>query len=160
MASFPGVDYMDIDSLFSEDELMVRQTVRDFVDEEIIPIIEHANREEKFPMHLIPKIAEMGLFGATIKEYDLPGLNQVAYGLIMQELERGDSGLRSFASVQSGLVMYPIYTFGSNPGGMRTYARKDGDSWVLNGAKAWITNGSVADVAVVWAKAEGTIRGF
>ena len=128
-------------------------------------------------------------FGATIKEYDLPGLNHVAYGLIMQELERGDSGLRSFASVQSGLVMYPINTygsqeqrdywipklaagekigcfgltepdFGSNPAGMRTNARKDGDSWVLNGAKAWITNGSVADVAVVWAKAEGTIRGF
>jgi glutaryl-CoA dehydrogenase len=189
VASFPGVDYMDIDSLFTEEELMVRQTVRDFVDEEVLPIIEEANREEKFPMHLIPKMAEMGLFGATIKEYDLPGLNHVAYGLIMQELERGDSGLRSFASVQSGLVMYPINTygsqeqrdrwipklaageaigcfgltepdFGSNPGGMRTNARKDGDSWVLNGAKAWITNGSIADVAVVWAKCEGTIRGF
>ena len=189
MPSFPGVDYMNIDSLFSEDELMVRQTVRDFVDEEVLPIIEHANREEKFPVHLIPKMAEMGLFGATISDYGLPGLNQVAYGLIMQELERGDSGLRSFASVQSGLVMYPIYTygsqeqkdrwipklaageaigcfgltepdFGSNPGGMRTNARRDGDWWVLNGAKAWITNGSVADVAVVWAKAEGTIRGF
>ena len=189
MATFPGVDYMQIDSLFSEDELMVRQTVRDFVDEEVLPIIEHANREEKFPNHLIPKMAEMGLFGATIKEYDLPGLNNVAYGLIMQELERGDSGLRSFASVQSGLVMYPIFTFGSkqqkdfwipklaagekigcfgltepdfgsNPGGMRTHARRDGNGWVLNGAKAWITNGSIADVAVVWAKAEGTIRGF
>ena len=189
MASFPGVDYLEIDSLFSEEELMVRQTVRDFVDEEVIPIIEEANREEKFPQHLIPKMAEMGLFGATIKEYDLPGLNHVAYGLIMQELERGDSGLRSFASVQSGLVMFPINAygskeqrdnwiprlaagqaigcfgltepdFGSNPAAMRTHARKDGDSWVLNGAKAWITNGSVADVAVVWAKAEGTIRGF
>ena len=113
MPSFPGVDYMDIDSLFSEEELMVRQTVRDFVDEEVIPIIEEANRKEEMPMHLIPKMAEMGLFGATIKEYDLPGLNHVAYGLIMQELERGDSGLRSFASVQSGLVMYPIYTYGS-----------------------------------------------
>src|SRR5436189_2200019 len=180
---------MNIDSLFSEEELMVRQTVRDFVDEEILPIIEHANREEKFPMHLIPKIAEMGLFGATIKDYDLPGLNHVAYGLIMQELERGDSGLRSFASVQSGLVMYPIFTFGSkqqkdfwipklaagekigcfgltepdfgsNPGGMRTTARKDGNGFVLNGAKAWITNGSIADVAVVWAKLDGVIRGF
>src|ERR1051325_8002831 len=189
VANFPGVDYMDIDSLFSEEELMVRQTVRDFVDDEILPIIEHANREEKFPMPLIPKIAEMGLFGATIHEYGLPGLNHVAYGLIMQELERGDSGLRSFASVQSGLVMYPISTygsqeqkdywipklaagekigcfgltepdFGSNPGGMRTYARKDGDSYVLNGAKAWITNGSIADVAVVWAKIDGSIRGF
>ena len=189
MAAFPGVDYMDIDSLFSEEELMVRQTVRDFVDEEVLPIIEHANREEKFPAHLVGKMAEMGLFGATISEYGLPGLNNVAYGLIMQELERGDSGLRSFASVQSGLVMYPIYAFGSkeqkdrwipelasgkaigcfgltepdfgsNPGGMRTYARKDGDSYVLNGAKAWITNGSVADVAVVWAKVDGVVRGF
>ena len=189
MASFPGVDYMDIDSLFSEDELMVRQTVRDFVDDEVIPIIEHANREEKFPMHLIPKMAEMGLFGATISDYGLPGLNSVAYGLIMQELERGDSGLRSFASVQSGLVMFPIHSygskeqkdewipklasgekigcfgltepdFGSNPGGMRTHARREGDSWVLNGAKAWITNGSIADIAVVWAKADGTIKGF
>ena len=187
--AFPGVDYMQIDSLFSEEELMVRQTVRDFVDDDVIPIIEHANREEKFPMHLIPKMGEMGLFGATISDYGLPGLNNVAYGLIMQELERGDSGLRSFASVQSGLVMFPINAygskeqrdrwipklasgenigcfgltepdFGSNPGGMRTRARKDGDSWVLNGAKAWITNGSIADVAVVWAKAEGTIRGF
>jgi glutaryl-CoA dehydrogenase len=189
VASFPGVDYLEIDSLFTEEELMVRQTVRDFVDEEVIPIIEEANREEKFPKHLIPKMAEMGLFGATIKEYDLPGLNHVAYGLIMQELERGDSGLRSFASVQSGLVMFPINAygsqeqrdhwiprlaagqaigcfgltepdFGSNPAAMRTNARKDGNSWVLNGAKAWITNGSIADVAVVWAKAEGTIRGF
>jgi glutaryl-CoA dehydrogenase len=189
VASFPGVDYLEIDSLFTEEELMVRQTVRDFVDEEVIPIIEEANREEKFPHHLIPKMAEMGLFGATIKEYDLPGLNHVAYGLIMQELERGDSGLRSFASVQSGLVMFPINAygsqeqrdhwiprlaagqaigcfgltepdFGSNPAAMRTNARKDGNSWVLNGAKAWITNGSIADVAVVWAKAEGTIRGF
>src|SRR5664279_28437 len=187
--SFPGDDYMDIVSLFSEEELMVRQTVRDFVDDEIIPIIEEANRVEKFPMHLIPKIAEMGLFGATIKEYDLPGLNNVAYGLIMQELERGDSGLRSFVSVQSGLVMYPIYTygskeqkdkwipklgkaeaigcfgltepdFGSNPAGMRTVAKKDGDSYVLNGAKAWITNGSIANVAVVWAKLDGVVRGF
>src|SRR5207248_8744118 len=98
MASFPGVDYMDIDSLFSEEELMVRQTVRDFVDDEVIPIIEHTNREERFPTNLIPKMAEMGLFGGTLNEYGLPGLNNVAYGLIMQELERGDSGLRSFAS--------------------------------------------------------------
>jgi len=189
VATFPGVDYMDIDSLFSEEELMVRQTVRDFVDDEVLPIIEEANREEKFPKELVPKMAEMGLFGATISDYGLPGLNQVAYGLIMQELERGDSGLRSFASVQSGLVMFPIYTygskqqkdywipklasgekigcfgltepdFGSNPGGMRTYAKREGDKWVLNGAKAWITNGSVADVAVVWAKVDGVIRGF
>src|SRR5436305_4668644 len=176
---------MEIDSLFSEEELMVRQTVRDFVDEEVITIIEEANRKEEMPRHLIPKMAEMGLFGATIKEYDLPGLNQVAYGLIMQELERGDSGLRSFASVQSGLVMYPIYTygskeqrdywipklaagekigcfgltepdFGSNPARIRTYARKDGDSGVLNGAKAWITNGSTADGPVDTAKHAGS----
>src|SRR6266481_10198487 len=190
MASFPGVDYMDIDSLFSEEELMVRQTVRDFVDEEVLPIIEHANREEKFPMHLIPKIAEMGLFGATISDYGLPGLNHVAYGLIMQELERGDSGLRSFASVQSGLVMYPIYTYGSeaqkekwlprlqsgealgcfgltepdhgsDPGSMATRAEKKGNEYVLNGTKLWITNGSVADVAVVWAKGDdGEIGGY
>ena len=192
MPSFPGVDYMDIDSLFSEEELMVRQTVRDFVDEEVIPIIEEANRKEEMPMHLIPKMAEMGLFGATIKEYDLPGLNNVAYGLIMQELERGDSGLRSFASVQSGLVMYPIYTygsqaqrdywipklaagekigcfgltepgFGSNPAGMRTRAKKVGDGYVLNGEKMWITSGSIADVAVIWAKLEDEkdkVRGF
>ncbi len=189
MPAFPGVDYMDIDSLFSEEELMVRQTVRDFVDDEVIPIIEEANRDEVFPKELIPKMAEMGLFGATISEYGLPGLNHVAYGLIMQELERGDSGIRSFASVQSGLVMYPIFTygskeqkdfwipklaagekigcfgltepdFGSNPAGMRTTARKDGDGFVLNGAKAWITNGSIADVALVWAKLDGTIRGF
>src|SRR5437762_11086584 len=104
---------MEIDSLFSEEELMVRQTVRDFVDDEVLPIIEECNREEKFPQHLIPKMAEMGLFGATISDYGLPGLNHVAYGLIMQELERGDSGIRSFASVQSGLVMYPINAYGS-----------------------------------------------
>jgi glutaryl-CoA dehydrogenase len=189
VANFPGVDFLDIDSLFSEDELMVRQTVRDFVDEEVLPIIEEAHRHEKFPDHLIPKMAEMGLFGATLSEYGLPGLNNVAYGLIMQELERGDSGLRSFVSVQSGLVMFPIYQygsqkqkdywvprlakgekigcfgltepdFGSNPGAMRTNARKDGGTWVLNGAKSWITNGSVADVAVVWARTSEGIRGL
>src|SRR2546423_6999023 len=153
---------MDIDSLFSEDELMVRQTVRDFVDDEVLPIIEHCNREEKFPVELIPKMAEMGLFGATISDYGLPGLNNVAYGLIMQELERGDSGLRSFASVQSSLVMYPIHRFGtaeqkerwlpklataqaigcfgltepdggSDPGTMKTIAKKSGGDWILNG---------------------------
>jgi glutaryl-CoA dehydrogenase len=180
---------MNIDSLFSEEELMIRQTVRDFVDEQVLPIIEDAHRHEKFPHHLVGMMAEMGLFGSTIDEYGLPGLNNVAYGLIMQELERGDSGLRSFVSVQSSLVMYPIYTFGSkeqrdhwipklgsgeaigcfgltepdfgsNPGGMRTHAKKDGDSWILNGAKSWITNGSIADVAVVWAKTDEGIRGF
>jgi glutaryl-CoA dehydrogenase len=189
VSNFPGVDYMEIDSLFNEEELMIRQTVRDFVTDEVLPIIEHANRHEKFPHELVPKMAELGLFGSTIDEYGLPGLNNVAYGLIMQELERGDSGLRSFVSVQSSLVMFPIYAygskeqkdrwipalasgeaigcfgltepdFGSNPGGMRTWAKKDGDSWVLNGAKSWITNGSIADVAVVWAKTDDGVRGF
>src|SRR5688500_6791650 len=189
VANFPGVDYLDVDSLFSEEELMVRQTVRDFVDDEVLPIVEDAHRHEKFPAHLVPKMAEMGLYGATFTEYGRPGLNNVAYGLIMQELERGDSGLRSFVSVQSGLVMYPIYAFGSqeqkdrwipalgsgeaigcfgltepdfgsNPGAMRTTARRDGDCWVLNGAKQWITSGTLADVAVVWARTAEGIRGF
>lgn len=189
---FPGVDFYQIDELLSDEERAVRDLVRDFVDAEILPIIEDCAYEGRFPKELIPKFAAMNLFGSTISEYGLPGLNNVAYGLIMQELERGDSGLRSFVSVQSSLVMYPIYSygskaqkdrwipalgkgeaigcfgltepdFGSNPGGMRTVAKKDGDSWVLNGAKAWITNGSVADVAVVWAKVggyDGPVRGF
>jgi glutaryl-CoA dehydrogenase len=186
---FPGVDFLEIDGLLSEEERLVRDTVRAFVDERIKPIIEDCNRESRFPVELVPEMAQLDLFGATIDEYGLPGLNQVAYGLIMQELERGDSGLRSFVSVQSALVMYPIYAFGSkeqrdrwipalaaadaigcfgltepdfgsNPGAMRTTARPDGDSWVLNGAKQWITNGSIADVAVVWAQTEDGVRGF
>src|SRR6187549_3029750 len=180
---------MDIDSLLTEEELMVRQTVRDFVDEEVLPVIEHAHRDEKFPNHLIPKMAEMGLFGATITDYGLPGLSNVAYGLCMQELERGDSGVRSFASVQSGLVMYPIHAFGSdaqkekflprlqkaeligcfgltepdfgsNPGGMKTRAVKKGDRWILNGNKMWITNSPLAHLAVVWAKVDDVVHGF
>ncbi len=189
---FPGVDYFNVDEMFSEDERAVRDLVRDFVDSDVLPIIEECAYEGRFPKELIPKIAALNLFGATIHEYGLPGLNNVAYGLIAQELERGDSGLRSFVSVQSSLVMFPIYTygsqehknrwipamakgeaigcfgltepdFGSNPGGMRTVAKKDGKDWVLNGAKAWITNGSIADVAVVWAKVggpDGEVRGF
>jgi len=189
---FPGVDFYGIEELFSEDERAVRDLVRDFVDAEVLPVIENCAWEGRFPRDLVPKMAGLNLFGATITEYGLPGLNNVAYGLIMQELERGDSGLRSFVSVQSSLVMFPIYTygskeqkdrwipklasgeaigcfgltepdFGSNPGGMRTVAKKDGNSWVLNGAKAWITNGSIADVALVWAKVgdtNGTVRGF
>ncbi|MCG3193262.1 MAG: acyl-CoA dehydrogenase family protein [Thermoanaerobaculia bacterium] len=189
---FPGVDFLGLDDMFSDDERAVRDLVRDFVDAEILPIIEDCAYEGRFPRELVPKMAALNLFGSTIAEYGLPGLNNVAYGLIMQELERGDSGLRSFVSVQSSLVMYPIYTygskeqkdtfipalgkgekigcfgltepdFGSNPGGMRTVAKKDGDSWVLNGAKSWITNGSIADVAVVWAKEggpDGPVRGF
>jgi glutaryl-CoA dehydrogenase len=190
--AFNGVDFLGIDDMLSPDELAVRELVRGFVESDVLPIIEECAYEGRFPRELVPKMAALNLFGATIPEYGLPGLGNVAYGLIMQELERGDSGIRSFVSVQSALVMYPIYTygskaqkdrwipalgkgeaigcfgltepdFGSNPGGMRTVARKDGDSWVLNGAKAWITNGSVADVAVVWAKvggADGKVRGF
>ena len=190
MAAFPGVDYLDFDALLTEEQRLVRQTVRDFVDERVIPIIEDCAWEGRFPKELIPQLAQLQLFGSTIHEYGLPGLDGVAYGLTMQELERGDSGLRSFVSVQSALVMYPIYAFGSkeqkdrwipklgageaigcfgltepdfgsNPAGMRTTAKTDGDSYVVNGAKAWITNGSIADVAVVWARLDGgKIRGF
>ncbi len=190
MASFSGVDYMDFDSLLTEEQRLVRQTVRDFVDDRVMPIIEDCAYEGRFPKELIPGLAALQLFGSTIHEYGLPGLDAVAYGLTMQELERGDSGLRSFVSVQSGLVMFPIHAFGSqeqkdhwiprmaagtaigcfgltepdfgsNPSGMRTTARTDGASFVLNGAKAWITNGSIADVAVVWARLDGgKIRGF
>ena len=190
MLKFIGVDYFNIDSLLSEEELMIRNTVREFVSKEVIPIIEEYNRESKFPQQLIPQMAEMGLFGPTLpSKYSCAELNNVAYGLIMQELERGDSGIRSFASVQSALVMYPIYTFGSeqqkdkwlpglakgekigcfgltepdfgsNPGGMITRAEKVDGGFILNGAKMWITNGTIADVAVVWAKLEGAVRGF
>ncbi|HXM78488.1 MAG TPA: acyl-CoA dehydrogenase family protein [Thermoanaerobaculia bacterium] len=184
-----GVDYLDCDSLLTEEQRLIRDTVGSWVDEKVLPIIEDAAFEGRFPKELVPDMAAMHLFGSTISDYGLPGLDNVSYGLIMQELERGDSGLRSFVSVQSGLVMYPIHAFGSpaqkdrwiprladasaigcfgltepdfgsNPAGMRTTATKDGDGYVLNGAKAWITNGSVADVALVWAKLDGVIRGF
>jgi len=186
---FPGVDYLGLDSLLSDEERLARDSVRSFVDERVKPIIEEHHREATCPLELVPEMARLGLFGATIDEYGLPGLSNVAYGLIMQELERGDSGVRSFVSVQSALVMYPIYAFGSqeqkdrwipalasgeaigcfgltepdfgsNPGGMRTHAQRDGDSWVLNGSKQWITNGTLANVAVVWAKTEDGVRGF
>jgi glutaryl-CoA dehydrogenase len=189
VSRFPGVDFVDFDSLLTEEQRLVRDTVRAWVEDKVKPIIEEHNREARFPMHLVPEMGELNLFGATISEYGLPGLDNVSYGLMMQELERGDSGVRSFASVQSSLVMYPIYTFGSkaqrdrwipklasgeaigcfgltepdfgsNPGGMRTTAKKTADGWVLNGAKQWITNGSIADVAVVWAQTEDGIRGF
>lgn len=189
MSRFPGVDFLEFDALLTEEERLARDMVRQFVDDRISPIIEECYEEERFPIELVPEMAELNLFGATIDDYDLPGLSNVAYGLIMQELERGDSGLRSFISVQSALVMYPIYTFGSqeqkdrwipklasgeaigcfgltepdfgsNPGGMRTTARRDGDSWVLNGAKQWITSGTLADVAIIWAQTEDGIRGF
>lgn len=190
MAKFQGVDYYNIESLLSEDEILVRNTVREFVDDNVMPIIEKHNREGKFPKELIAKMGELGFFGPTLPaKYGCAEMNNVAYGLIMQELERGDSGIRSFASVQSGLVMYPIFAFGSeeqkdfwlpklakgekigcfgltepdfgsNPGGMITRAEKVSDGYKLNGAKMWITNGTIADVAVVWAKLDGVIKGF
>ena len=190
MEKFRGVDYYGIDGLLSEDERMIRDTVRDWVESEFLPLATDAHRQGTFPTLLIPKLGEMGVFGATLKGYGCAGLNNVAYGLIMQELERGDSGLRSAASVQSGLVMYPIYAYGSeaqkdtwlpelasgakigcfgltepdygsDPGGMKTRASRKGDAYVLNGTKLWITNGSIADVAVVWAKEDdGEIYGF
>ncbi|MGB5515039.1 MAG: acyl-CoA dehydrogenase family protein [Thermoanaerobaculia bacterium] len=189
MSRFPGVDFLDFESLLSDEERLARDTVRGFVEDRVKPIIEDCHREARFPVELVPEIGALNLFGASFDDYGLPGLKGVAYGLVMQELERGDSGLRSCVSVQSGLVMYPIYTFGSqqqrdrwipllasgeaigcfgltepdygsNPSDMRTTARRDGDGWVLNGAKQWITNGSLADVAVVWARTEEGIRGF
>ncbi len=190
MAKFRGVDYYNLDDILEKDEILVRDTIREFVEDNVIPIIEKHNRECSFPKDLIPKIGKLGLLGSTLpEEYGCAGMNNVAYGLVMQELERGDSGIRSFASVQSGLVMYPIFTFGSeeqkkhwlpklasgekigcfgltepdfgsNPAGMITRAEKKGSRYVLNGAKMWITNGTIADVAVVWAKLDGEIRGF
>ncbi len=190
MSKFQGVDYFQMDSLLAEDEILVRDTSRAFVDDNVIPIIEHHNRAGTFPLHLVSEMANLGVFGATLPEqYGCAGLNNVAYGLMMQELERGDSGVRSFASVQSALVMYPIYTFGSdeqkdiwlpklvkgeaigcfgltepdygsNPGGIITRAEKVSDGYKLNGAKMWITNGTIADIAVVWAKLDGVIHGF
>lgn len=185
-----GRDFYNIDSLFQEDELMLRDAVRDFVRNEVLPIIEEAARDQHFPMDLPGKMADLGIFGPTLPEkYGCAGASNVMYGLMMQELERGDSGVRSFASVQSSLVMYPIFRYGteeqrqhwlpklaraeavgcfgltepdhgSDPGGMTTRAVADGDSFILNGAKMWITNGSIADVAVVWAKLDGEVRGF
>ena len=189
---FQGVDFLNFDSLLTEDERMVRDTTRRFVEENLIPIIEQCNREGRFPRELVKPMGELGFFGANLEGYGCAGMSNIEYGLVMQELERGDSGLRSFVSVQSALVMYPIYAFGSeeqknewlpklatgeklgcfgltepdfgsNPGGMRTRARKTADGYVLNGEKMWITSGSIADVAVIWAKVEDEddrVRGF
>ena len=192
---FHGVDFYNLDGLLSEEERAVRDTVRGWVDDNLLPIIGQCYVEGRFPKQLIPGMAELGLFGANLPdEYGCAGLDNVAYGLIMQELERGDSGVRSFASVQGGLVMYPIFAFGSeeqkkkwlpemasgkvigcfgltepdygsNPGGMITVAKETADGWVLNGAKMWITNGSTAQVSIVWAKTgaledQNSIRGF
>jgi len=190
MEKFRGVDYYGIEGLLSEEERMVRDAVRDWVETEFLPLVTEHHRAGTFPVELIPKLGELGVFGATLKGYGCAGLNHAAYGLIMQELERGDSGLRSCASVQSGLVMYPIWSYGteaqkerwlpamargetigcfgltepdygSDPGGMKTRARRQGDRYVLQGTKLWITNGSIADVALVWAKEDdGEICGY
>ena len=190
MEKFRGVDYYGIDELLTEEQRMMRDAVRDWVEAKFLPVVNQHHRDATFPTELAKDLGEMGVFGATLKGYGCAGLDNVAYGLIMQELERGDSGLRSFASVQSGLVMYPIYAYGSDaqkerwlprlqsgaslgcfgltepdhgsdPGSMKTRAVKKGDEYVLNGTKLWITNGSVADVAVVWAKGEdGEIGGY
>jgi glutaryl-CoA dehydrogenase len=189
---FQNVDFLHLDAGFSEDELLVRKTARDFVDDNLVPIIEDCFREGRFPRELVPVMGELGFFGANLEGYGCAGMSNVEYGLVMQELERGDSGFRSFVSVQSALVMYPIYTFGSqeqkntwlpalakgeklgcfgltepgfgsNPGGMTTTARKSGDGYILNGEKMWITSGSIADIAVIWAKVEdedNRVRGF
>ena len=190
MPSFAGVDFIDFDSQLNDEEKLVRQTARQFVDNEVLPIIEKHSREATFPAPLVPLLGELGFFGSNLRGYGCAEMSNVSYGLMMQELERGDSGLRSFVSVQGGLVMYPILSygsdaqkdkwlpllregkavgcfgltepqFGSNPGGMLTRAVKKGDAYVLNGEKMWITNGSIADIAVVWAKCEDEkIRGF
>lgn len=189
MASYESLNYMEEDNLLTNDEIMIRDSVRELVENEVIPVLQQANRDEKFPMQLIPRFAEMGLLGSTIQGYGCAGLGHVAYGLATMELERGDSGIRSFCSVQSSLVMYPIWAYGSeeqkqkylpklakaeligcfgltepdagsNPGGMLTKAEKVSGGYKLNGNKMWITNGCIADIAVVWARLNGEVRGF
>ena len=189
MARFEAIDFYNIDSHLSDEERMVRDVVREWVSDQVIPIIEEHCRAGTFPNELVPQMAEMGLLGVNLDGYGCAGMSNVAYGLVCQELERGDSGIRSFASVQGSLCMFPIHKhgseeqrekylpgmaagdligcfgltepdFGSNPGGMLTTAVDDGDSYVLNGAKMWITNGTIADLAIVWAKLDGKIRGF
>jgi glutaryl-CoA dehydrogenase len=189
---FRGVDFIGFDKLLDDDERLVRDTSRKFIEDNLIPIIEECNRAGRFPRELVKPMAELGFFGASLHGYGCAGMSNVEYGLVTQELERGDSGVRSFVSVQSALVMYPIYAFGSddqknawlpamqkgeklgcfgltepdfgsNPGGMRTRARKVANEYVLNGEKMWITSGSIADVAIIWAKVENEdnkIRGF
>src|SRR5437016_732017 len=189
---FRGVDFIQFDSLLSDEERLVRDTARKFIEDNLIPIIEQCNREGRFPRELVKPMAELGFYGASLKGYGCAGMSNVEYGLVMQELERGDSGVRSFVSVQSALCMYPIFAFGSeeqkqkwlpamqkgeklgcfgltepdfgsNPSGMRTRAKKVGKEYVLNGEKMWITSGSIADVALIWAKSEehgNRIKGF
>jgi len=189
---FRGVDFLEFDSLLNDDERLVRNTTRQFIEDNLVPIIEECNRAGRFPKELVKPMAELGFFGASLKGYGCAGMSNVEYGLVMQEMERGDSGVRSFVSVQSALAMYPIHAFGSeeqketwlpamqkgeklgcfgltepdfgsNPGGMRTRANKSGKEYVLNGEKMWITSGSIADLAIIWAKVgeeNDTIRGF
>ncbi|MEX0900797.1 MAG: acyl-CoA dehydrogenase family protein [Gammaproteobacteria bacterium] len=183
------MDFYDVRGLLSDDEQMVQDTVARFVDDKVLPIIGECFEHGRFPAELVPEIAALGLLGSSIDGYECAGLNGVSYGLICQELERGDSGIRSFVSVQSSLVMYPIHAFGSDeqkqrwlpamargeaigcfgltephggsdPSNMKTFAKKDGDDWILNGAKMWITNGTIADVAVVWAQTDDGVKGF
>lgn len=184
-----NLDMFDVYSCLGEEEQMVQQSVGRWVDERVLPIIGEAFDQQQFPMDLIPEMADLGLFGSTIEGYGCAGMSDTSYGLICQELERGDSGLRSFASVQSSLCMFPIYAFGSeeqkqkwlppmaagevigcfgltephggsDPAAMKTRAKKDGDDWILNGSKMWITNGSIADLAIVWASTDDGIQGF
>ncbi|PIR20834.1 MAG: acyl-CoA dehydrogenase [Deltaproteobacteria bacterium CG11_big_fil_rev_8_21_14_0_20_47_16] len=191
MAQLKTTDYFNISGLLTDDEIQIQNMARDFVVDEVLPVITQHYRDGTFPMELVPKMGQLGFYGANLpEEYGCAGLNNVAYGILMQELERGDSGVRSFASVQGALVMYPIFAYGSeeqkkhwlpklakgekigcfgltepdhgsDPAGMETKARRDGNDWVLHGAKMWITNGTIADVAVVWAKDEaGVVQGF
>ena len=188
-----GIDLFRLDDLLTEEQKLARRAVAEFVDRRFLPVVQKHFRAGTFPMDLVPEMAALGLFGANLHGYGCAGMDDVAYGLVMQELERGDSGLRSFASVQGALAMYPIYAYGSeeqkqrylpkmakgeligcfgltepdhgsDPGGMKTMARRDGQGWVLNGTKLWITNGTIADLAIVWAKTDGggpdSIRGF
>lgn len=187
---YESVDYYQLENLLSEEEKLIQKTTRQFVEEKFVPIITDYHRMGEFPVDIVKQLGGLGFLGSTLPEkYGGAGLNNIAYGLIMQELERGDSGLRSFASVQGGLVIYPIYTFGSeeqktkwlpplvsgekigcfgltesdfgsNPSGMKTTAKKISGGYLLNGSKMWITNGSLADIAIVWAKLDSTIRGF
>ena len=189
MADLNATDFYDVQSLLSDEERMVAETVARFVDEQALPVIPKAFDEHRFPRELVPELASLGLLGCTLQGYDCAGINNVCYGLICQELERGDSGLRSFVSVQSSLVMWAIYAYGSeeqkqrwlpamakgeaigcfglteahggsDPGAMQTHAAKQQSDWLINGSKIWITNGSIADVAIVWARTDEGIRGF
>ncbi|HKK02382.1 MAG TPA: acyl-CoA dehydrogenase family protein [Gammaproteobacteria bacterium] len=189
VSALDPLDFYDVRSQLSEEEQMVQDTAARFTDEKVLPVIRECFEEHRFPAELVPEIAALGLLGSSLEGYGCAGLNGVSYGLICQELERGDSGIRSFVSVQSSLVMWPIHTYGSeeqkkrwlpalasgeaigcfgltephggsDPGNMNTHARRDGDDWIINGAKMWITNGSIADVAVVWAETDEGLRGF